>query len=1069
MIPAMTPTACRQPAATSGTMSRQYERLRRLLMELFQLDQPDLDFGVYRVMRAKAGEVSRFLDHDLLPQVKDAFRRYRPADSAVDIDALERDVYEHLFRFFRRYYADGDFLAKRVYKPGVYALPYGGEEVTLHWANRDHHYIKTNEYLRDYAFRLRPEDDAEPLRVHFQLVDAAEGEHGNVKAADGRDRAFVLAAEDFVAEQDGELFIRFEYRPATLADWPERAGGGKAKPPAQRDLTGFAVERLLRLAGAPFGAWVAELGRPHVTASGANADHSVLEAHLRRYAARNTFDYFIHKDLGGFLRRELDFYIKNEIMHLDDVEQESAPRVEQYLSKIRVVRGIAGRIIDFLAQLEDFQQRLWLKKKFVVETHYCVTLDRVPEELYPEIAANDGQVDEWVELFGIDQAEGDLATPGYSRPLSPGFLRSQPNLVVDTRHFSGDFTGRLLGEFEDLDGQVQAVLVHGDNFHALRLAERRFAGAIRCFYLDPPYNTGNDEFAYKDDYRHSSWLALMESRLDLSRRLLSEDGTVFASIDDVEVAPLRMLLDQTLDRDALVAMIAYERSGSSGLGQGGKIVRTKEFILAYSLDKSRLGDVVHEREIEFETLKRYNRRLVTPGGRREVHRFVAPATGEEVVIYEHEDFEFATISLARFEERQLAVMAEYAEHFDKVFRTTSVQKENEFQNQVLRYATSGLYSADYLVARGRQKAQRVTNYYWNGQIFVWLRDSAHLDGTTIVKSNKITDHWSHGEIPKADLANEGGVTLSRGKKPEQLLRRLLELGSSRDQWVCDPFLGSGTTVAVALKLGRKALGVDNERYFEETALRRVKRVLGGEQSGISRVTGWNGGGLVRYCTLESYEDALNNLELRRAEAQQSLLDSAEARGPDGLREQYLLRYMLHVETRGSRSLLDVEAFRDPTAYQLRVKRPGSDESRVVNVDLLETFNWLAGITVRHLGVPRAFTAEFVRDGERRLRLHGGLTPDAAGPWWFRTVAGTTPDGRRALVIWRKLTGDPERDNLVLDEWFTAAGYADSGHDLQLVYVNGDNNLEARKAAAATWRLRLIEEEFHRLMFDAEGA
>ncbi len=89
--------------------------------------------------------------------------------------------------------SEGDFLAKRVYKPGVYAIPYEGEEVTLHWSNKDQYYIKTSEYLRDYAFRLRPHDDRNPMRVHFRLVDATEGEHGNVKAAEGKDRVFILA------------------------------------------------------------------------------------------------------------------------------------------------------------------------------------------------------------------------------------------------------------------------------------------------------------------------------------------------------------------------------------------------------------------------------------------------------------------------------------------------------------------------------------------------------------------------------------------------------------------------------------------------------------------------------------------------------------------------------------------------------------------------------------------------------------------------------------------------------------------------------------------------------------
>ncbi|WP_371821104.1 hypothetical protein [Chloracidobacterium sp. D] len=234
-------------------MSQKYEKLKGLLRELFQLDQPDLDFGIYRILHARAEEVTRFLDQDLLPQVKAAFAQYQLADkatlekelaeaikqaraldadpetlpkvkelrtrlaeaavAAVDLEALEAEVYDHLYRFFRRYYSEGDFLSRRVYRPGVYAIPYEGEEVKLHWANADQYYIKTSEYLRDYTFRLRPEDWQNPMRVHFRLVDAAEGEHGNVKEQAGKERRFKLAAENFATVEDGELVIRFTYAP----------------------------------------------------------------------------------------------------------------------------------------------------------------------------------------------------------------------------------------------------------------------------------------------------------------------------------------------------------------------------------------------------------------------------------------------------------------------------------------------------------------------------------------------------------------------------------------------------------------------------------------------------------------------------------------------------------------------------------------------------------------------------------------------------------------------------------------------------------------------------------------
>lgn len=112
-----------------------------------------------------------------------------------------------------------------------------------------------------------------------------------------------------------------------------------------------------------------------------NKTRTVLEKHLTDYTAKNTFDYFIHKDLGAFLKRELDFFIKNEVMHLDDIEEDSAPRVESYLARIKAMRRISHKLIAFLAQLENFQQKLWLKKKFVLETQWLITLDKVPETL----------------------------------------------------------------------------------------------------------------------------------------------------------------------------------------------------------------------------------------------------------------------------------------------------------------------------------------------------------------------------------------------------------------------------------------------------------------------------------------------------------------------------------------------------------------------------------------------------------------------------------------------------------------------------------------------------------------
>jgi len=189
---------------------KSFDKLKAKLAELFQLDQADLDFGIYRIMNAKREEITRFLEHDLLPQVREAFAQYKSGDKAelqkeleeaiqqakalgadpetlpkvkelrarleesVDITALENEVYDHLYNFFSRYYEEGDFISLRRYKEGVYAIPYEGEEIKLYWANHDQYYIKTTEYFRDYAFRTADlsAGQAGGRRVHFKIVEA---------------------------------------------------------------------------------------------------------------------------------------------------------------------------------------------------------------------------------------------------------------------------------------------------------------------------------------------------------------------------------------------------------------------------------------------------------------------------------------------------------------------------------------------------------------------------------------------------------------------------------------------------------------------------------------------------------------------------------------------------------------------------------------------------------------------------------------------------------------------------------------------------------------------------------
>ncbi len=334
--------------------------------------------------------------------------------------------------------------------------------------------------------------------------------------------------------------------------------------------------------------------------------------------------------------------------------------------------------------------------------------------------------------------------------------------------------------------------------------------------------------------------------------------------------------------------------------------------------------------------------------------------------------------------------------------------------------------------------------------------------------------YNDGEAELSSMFGSSGLFLS--PKSSKFVSKFVLQATKPASWFSDFFGGSGSSAHAVIQANRsdggarKWLIVEMGAYFDVLTRPRILKALYSSDWKTGAPRSRNGlSACVKIVRLESYEDALNNLEIRRTETQAQLLLSADAQGADGLKEQYTLRYMLDVETRGSQSLLNVSAFADPTAYTLKVKRPGSDESRAVNVDLLETFNWLIGLTVQHIAAPQVFSAACERDSEGRLRLQGRLKRDGDGPFWFRTVTGTTPDGRRTLVIWRKLTGNPEADNLVLDEWFTRQGYSSKDSEFDLIYVNGGNNLENLKAADELWKVRLIEEDFHRLMFESEGA
>lgn len=1017
------------------------DKFKRLLSELFMFDYADLDFGIYRIMNAKRDEIRHFLDDDLLPQVRqeidhldtdqrerliqerdDILQQLRDLQvpdpdnnpkiqaideklaQSIDVTALENDIFSDLYDFFRRYYSEGDYLSLRRYKKGVYAIPYEGEEVKLHWANADQYYIKTSEYFRDYTFKLR-----DHRRVHFKLT-SADTEQNNNKANNEK-RVFVLCEEDFIAEEDGELVIRFEY----LVD-PEKRN--------QSDLNREAVERILSASNLQH--WMLALGKPAPTE--ANPDRTLLHKYLMDYTSRNTFDYFIHKDLGTFLRRELDFFIKNEIMHLDDIEHASALRVESYLAKIKALRRVAKKVIDFLEQLENFQKKLWLKKKFVIETHYCVTLDRVPEELYAEIAANDAQREEWVRLFAIDEINGDLIEKRYSVPLNVEFLQQNQYLLIDTRFFDDNFKYRLLSSFGDLDTAVDGTLINSENFQALGFLDQKYRESIECIYIDPPYNTDASAILYKNDYKNSSWLTLISNRIERASVLSSSDTVLCMAIDDEEVAVAKMLLDRSLAKRIGVAIV---RSNPQSRKAKGTFSPVHEYALFYGhSDDSTPGNL----EITEKRRERYPN--VDEQGNYAWLNFIRTGTND---LRSDRPKLFYPIYVDDRDTIRIPSMTwnhskgEYDVHESPKESETVVYPVVENNGS----ATEKRWHRGYQRILSKPSDYRVRRSK-SGQISIDFK-------TRLDEVSTPSTWWDKREYASA---NYGAAQLKDlfGKKPFDFPKavKLVEdcvraaNGNTSNCIVLDYFAGSGTTGHAVINLNReddedrKFILVEMGQYFDTVLKPRILKAIYSSKWDEGKPVSRDGiSFMFKYFSLESYEDTLNNLRWNRTPQQQKLLwDESK----DEFREDYMLHYMLDVEAKGSASLLDLKQFVNPFAYQLEIGTGTVGETRLMTIDLVETFNYLLGLHVRRV---QAFDH-------------------------IRTVEGENRDGQHVLVIWRN---QEEIDNEALDAFFLEMGGLDAEFDL--IYVNGDNHLENLKQGKETWQVRLIEPTFHQLMFDVQ--
>ena len=409
------------------------------------------------------------------------------------------------------------------------------------------------------------------------------------------------------------------------------------------------------------------------------------------------------------------------------------------------------------------------------------------------------------------------------------------------------------------DPRSENMLIHGDNLIALQALQQDFAGRIKCIYIDPPYNTGSAFEYYDDCLEHSIWLNLMRRRLILLRELLSDDGTIWIHIDDEEQAYLKVVCDEVFGRGNFVNMISVNMKNIAGVSGGGEDKRLKkncEYILIYAKDYTLLplfngpytyteiSELVQQYEEEGKSWK-YTTVLLDPGEKVYIGSTV-DGDGNEIKVYLRKNP--SMMSVRQVAARDGITEKEvYQKYGISIFQTTNAQ--SSIRTRVMEYRseqgiTEDLISIEYIPRTGKNRGVVYEQFYKGDKcrLFVWLRDTSEIIDGELYKKDLQGTYWDMNAWMK-NLTKEGSVEFGNGKKPEQLIRQIFEMTTSPGDWVLDSFLGSGTTAAVATKMGRKWVGIELGDHAYTHCKVRLDRVVDGTASGgITKPVDWHGGG-----------------------------------------------------------------------------------------------------------------------------------------------------------------------------------------------------------------------------------
>ena len=721
-------------------------------------------------------------------------------DSAIPNDDFNsHDIYNKLYTFFESYLNDTGtpfFHDTPLYK-NIYAKVYtNSKDTSLFYKTKDLYYVKSDTLYTS----LTLSDENELAQIYFDTSEYTQN-------ADNTKR---------------KLIFKLDKIEQTSTDTQDSIPTIYIKVLSQKDL--------FPELNAVFKENSNELSEDFIKSLKAHK-FPLDEAHIKKlfasYKKQNEVDFFIHKNARAFLQEQFDLWFYHYLYKDSEFQEWSVKSI----SHLQRIRNIALEIIGLIGDFEDELKAVWLKPKFVKAVNYVFSFDLILRHsvlsdkaqntaLLDSICKDKGfekQIKEWQDLGLID--ESFQAQNISEKILSDDKYKFLP---LDTKHFSKEIKYKILSVFDDIESILNGELIKADNFQALNSLMPKYQGNIDLIYIDPPYNTSNNDFVYMDKFNHASWLSMIANRLELAREFLKDSGSIFISIDDNEQARLKILCDSIFSEDNFISNVIWEKKFSPQ-NDAKYFSDNHDFIVSYAKNKEFWQPNLLIRTDEANA--RYKNPDNDPRG-----------------VWTSGD-----MSVKRMTEKD-------------IYEITLPSGRTILPPQGRSWILSKEKFEEYL------KDNRI---YFNGgdsvpRIKRFL--SEVKDGITPLTI------WKHKEVGHNQDAAKEILALFDDKifdtpKPEKLLKRICEIASNQDSIILDFFAGSGTTLAAAQKLGRKWLGVEMGEHFYKVIIPRLKKVIAGFQSGISKECDYQGSGAFRYYELESYEEALKECEYVLADCQ----------------------------------------------------------------------------------------------------------------------------------------------------------------------------------------------------------